>query len=95
MKRSYDLVLILRPDLPDEDDTQKKERIEKFVGDGVSVSEITPLGRKQLAYEIAKKREGVYWKTRLTSDRPIRVADLEKQLALGQDILRYLLTAKQ
>lgn len=92
MTRSYELMLIVRPDL---EMTEKKaeEMVKKLLEKvGGQLASLTVWGKKVLAYPITKATEGTYILATVTGS--IQSADLEKEVRMGSDILRFLLTAK-
>lgn len=92
MTRVYELMLVLRPDFGVED-KPIKDLVTKFIGDR-KLTELTVLGKKRLAYPIKKQNEAVYAVATI-SGSPLKVVDLEKQMKVGSDILRYLLIVKE
>lgn len=92
MQRKYELMLVFRPDFGVEE-KPIREFVKKLVGDR-EIKELTVLGKKSLAYTIKKQTEGVY-ATALIAGAPIKVADVEKQLKQGADVLRFLLIVKE
>lgn len=92
MERLYELMVVLRPDFGVEE-KPIRELIAKLIGDR-KIQELTVMGKKTLAYPIKKLNEGVYAVATVAGD-PINVVELEKQLKVGNDVLRYLLTVKE
>ena len=81
----YDLTVLTK------DGAGVEERIEKIVKAlGGVVGKITEMGKKQLAYPIAKAREAVFtsWILELPTEA---VVQLEKKLIIDKNILRHLL----
>lgn len=103
MKRAYEMIVLVRPASPERargepdfpKDTKAAETlIKKLIGDGVTIKELTPLGKKQLAYPIKKQTEAVYLLATIEADGLV-VGEVEKQARLMPDVLRYLLTVKE
>lgn len=92
MQRVYELMVVLRPDFG-VDEKPIKDLIKKFIGDR-ELKELTIIGKKQLAYPINKHNEGIY-AVAIVAGTPVKVVELEKQIKLGTDILRYLLIVKE
>ena len=92
MQRVYELMLVLRPDFGVEE-KQARDLAEKLIGDR-KIKELTILGKKRLAYPIKKQTEGVYVVVTFTGSA-MNVGALEKQIKLGADVLRFLLTVKE
>lgn len=91
MKRVYELMVVLRPDFG-VDEKPIKTLVAKLIGER-ELKELTVLGKKRLAYPIKKQTEGVYAVATVAGD-PLKVVELEKQMKIGTDILRYLLIKK-
>jgi small subunit ribosomal protein S6 len=92
MQRVYELMLVLRPDFGLEE-KQARDLVEKLIGDR-KIQELTVMGKKRLAYPIKKQTEGVYVVATVAGE-VMNVGVLEKQIKLGTDVLRFLLTVKE
>lgn len=91
MKNKYDLTIILVPSVKDEAKDKFVEKIEKVMkGLGGVVEKTMDMGRKQLAYKIVGKSEGVYVNLQIELP-PESVIQLDKKLGVDKDILRHLL----
>ena len=96
--RSYELMTVLSPDVPDGEIAGVLERISGYVTDaGGTMREVlneSPWGRRRLAYPIRHGgrdvRDGYY--TVYHFDLvPGQVVDVERELKLNDQIIRYLL----
>lgn len=90
--RTYELMLIIRPD--DEVTEKKAEDIVKKLLEkvGGKLASLNVWGKKALAYPIQKVTEGTY--VLATVEGSIKSGDLEKEVRMGSDILRFMLIAK-
>lgn len=88
----YELMVVLSPQVPDEEVPDAVERLVKrpVEGFGGSCDEIDQWGRRKLAYPIQKHLEGNYVLTRVQFD-PGRTRDLERGLMISEEVLRHLL----
>lgn len=87
----YELVTILSPQLNEEELPSTVERISSFItGRGGEVTSTDQWGKRRLAYPIQKFTEGNYVVTQIALDAP-RAAELEANLRISEDVLRYLL----
>lgn len=86
--RDYEVLVIFDPDL---EERTVAPTLDKFLtvitNDGGSVEKVDVWGRRTLAYEINKKREGIYAVLDLNCE-PATVAELDRQLGLNESILR-------
>lgn len=91
MNRSYELMVVLDPKA---DVTEKTaaEVVAKMIGDAVSVTSVSLLGKKLLAYPLKKNNEGIYILAKLKG-APLHVGEIEKKIRMGTDVLRFLLTS--
>lgn len=89
--RDYELVYIIRPTVDEEGVTNVVESVSGLVkaGDG-EVTSVDVWGRRTLAYPINNHREGVYVLSRVKMP-PSALTELERNLKLSEEIIRYLL----
>jgi small subunit ribosomal protein S6 len=89
--RQYELGLILHPEVEQADVTQAVDKIGQFVtAGGGEVTSVDVWGRRALAYPIRRQTEGTYVFLHAQLD-PGALQDLERNLKLEEEILRYLL----
>jgi small subunit ribosomal protein S6 len=89
--RDYELVFIIKPTLEGDDVTGVVDRVTQMVNtvDG-EVASVDVWGRRNLAYPINNYREGTYVLLQ-TKMPPASIVELERELKLSEDIIRYLL----
>ena len=86
--RRYEVMVILDPELEERTITPSLEQFLTVVKNaGGSVEKVDVWGRRRLAYEIAKKHEGIYAVVNLTAE-PDAVKELDRQLNLNESVLR-------
>lgn len=86
MMNTYELVLILSKDTPDE--VSKIEDVLAKIK--AKIDKKDKWGKKALAYLIDSKKEGCYYQYMISCD-PKTIKNLPKQFDLNRNILRYLL----
>ncbi len=90
--RRYELMLVLRPDLPDDKVQASLERTARAIaGGGGQIVKQAPWGRRRLAYPIDHHREGSYYVV-LFEAPPEAIVELERGLLISEDVLRHLVT---
>lgn len=89
--RDYELVVIISPEVAEEEIPATIEKIHRFIveRDG-SITEVNQWGRRKLAYPIKHFVEGNYVLTQFKME-PRLTAELEKNLEISEEILRHLL----
>jgi small subunit ribosomal protein S6 len=89
--RDYELMYIVRPELDDEALRTATESVDTLIrGLGGTVAKTTMWGKRRLAYEVARLRDGHYVITLLQLDGA-RVANLERALPIHDTVFRHLL----
>ena len=89
--RDYELIVIVSPDVPEEELPSHVDKISEFITNrGGSVTEVERWGKRKLAYPINHFREGNYVLTRFKLE-PGTTAELEANLRISEKILRHLL----
>jgi len=90
--RRYELMLVLRPDAPDDRVQAVLERVARHVvTSGGSVVKQAPWGRRRLAYPIDHHREGSYYVI-LFEAPATAISELERGLLISEEVLRHLVT---
>jgi small subunit ribosomal protein S6 len=88
--RLYDIVVLVTPDLSEEDAGKLAADYKKILTDGgAEIVKDEPWGRRRLAFPILRKREAFYYYFQASAEPPI-VAELERRLKLSDQVLRHL-----
>ena len=86
--RHYEIMVILDPSLEERTVAPSLDTYLNVIRTaGGSVEKLDVWGRRRLAYEIAKKSEGIYAVIDLQAT-PAAVAELDRQLRLNESVLR-------
>jgi small subunit ribosomal protein S6 len=90
--RRYELMLVLRPDIPDEQVQALLDRATRSIAaGGGQIVKVSPWGRRRLAYAIGQFREGSYFL--VLFDAPASaVLELERGLNISEEVMRHLVT---
>ena len=89
--REYELGLVLHPEVEQSDVTEAVEKVGQFIeAGGGEVASVDVWGRRALAYPIRKQTEGTYVFLQAQLD-PGAILELERNLKLDEEVLRYLL----
>jgi small subunit ribosomal protein S6 len=87
--RSYDLVVVVRPSLKDDERKKLVDTIKSFLV-GVKFSKEEEWGQKPLAYSIKKEQAGYYYFFKFETEESVP-AGFEQKLLINENILRHLL----
>jgi len=89
-KRIYEVVFIIDPDAPDEEIKRLSENLQTIVTDqGGTITKSEIMGRRQLAYQIGRKNEGVYVLFEIEGAGR-EIAELERRMRVSDQVIRYL-----
>ncbi len=90
MANLYETMYILRPDLNDEAVDQAVEKYQSILRDnGAQILETQHRGKRRLAYEIDRQREGIYIQMNYEGDGT-QIAVVERAMRLSEEVIRYL-----
>jgi small subunit ribosomal protein S6 len=88
--RKYECVFIVRPNLDDESVDRAVAGVEDYIkGLGGTIISTDKKGRRRLAYEVNKMRDGFYVMTRFEA-KPEQLAQVKRMMMLSEDIIRSL-----
>ncbi len=90
MSHAYEMIYILRPDLPEEQVKEQVARYETFLGQ-YNVQDLTSKiwGKRRLAYPIKKFQDGIYVQLNYQAEGQ-QVAPLEREMRLSEEVIRFL-----
>tara|TARA_B100000886_G_scaffold283625_1_gene207954 strand:+ start:498 stop:959 length:462 start_codon:yes stop_codon:yes gene_type:complete len=90
----YETMYILRPDIAEDKVTNHIAKYNKLLEEfGASILDSQMRGKRRLAYQIAKHREGIYVQLSHQGDGQ-HIFKIEKAMRLSEDVIRYM-TVKQ
>jgi len=90
----YETMYILRPDIAEDEVTNHIDKYNKLLEEfGGTILDSQMRGKRRLAYQIAKHREGIYVQLSHLGDGQ-HIFKIEKAMRLSEDVIRYM-TVKQ
>jgi len=90
----YETMYILRPDIAEDEVTNHIAKYNKLLEEfGGTILDSQMRGKRRLAYQIAKHREGIYVQLSHQGDGQ-HIFKIEKAMRLSEDVIRYM-TVKQ
>ncbi len=90
--RRYELMLVLRPDVPDDRSQAVIDRTTRqIIAAGGQILKVAPWGRRRLAYPIDRYREGSYHIILFQAPGNVLV-EMEHALQITEEVLRHLVT---
>ncbi len=90
--RRYELMLVLRPDVADDKAQAVIDRTTRaLVASGGQIIKVAPWGRRRLAYQIDRYREGSYHIVLFEAPADA-LGEMERTLQITEEVLRHLVT---
>ena len=90
MNRTYEVMFIVRPDMPEEEQDRLISTLESQVqSQGGSVKNVERMGKRRMAYLVRRFIDGIY--ILLTVDGPgAAVAELERRLRVTEPVIKFI-----
>ena len=86
----YELAVVLSAKLEDDERAAAIEKVQGYITRfGGTVTNVDEWGKRRLAYEIQKMKEGFYYFIQFDADAECP-AEIEKRLRIMDNVLRYL-----
>lgn len=88
--RQYETMYILKPEIETEQTTELVQKYQNFVTEnGGSIDQLQEIGKRRMAYEIDRSREGFYVLMQFSADTDF-TRELERIMRLEDKVLRFL-----
>jgi len=90
MQRTYELMFVVRPDMPEEEQERLISNLENSVSTaGGTVKNVERMGKRRLAYTVRKFTEGVY--VLMVVEGPGTVIhELERRLRVSEPVIKFI-----
>ena len=86
----YELALVLSAKIEDEERAAMVEKVQAMITTaGAAITNVDEWGKKQLAYEIQKMREGYYYFIQFDASAECP-AEIERRVRIMEPVMRYL-----
>ena len=90
----YELAVVVSAKIEDEDRAATIEKVKEYITRfGGTITNVDEWGKKRLAYEIQKMREGYYYFIQFEADADCP-AEIERHVRIMDNVLRYLVVRK-
>lgn len=86
----YELAVVVNAKIEDDERAAVIEKVKAYVARfGGTVTDVDEWGKKKLAYEIQKMREGYYYFVHFESDATVP-GEMESRLRIMDNVIRFL-----
>ena len=90
----YESVIIINPSVDAEKIKTLVERFTDLINNAGKVEKVDELGKKKLAYEIMKNKEGIYTVFNFEA-KPELIAELERNYRIEDSIMKFITVRKE
>lgn len=87
--RKYELMYIIRPDIEQEVVDSTIEKFQGIINNGGEITKHDVMGKRRLAYEINKFREGTYILVNFSAPAEV-LTEVNRLMGISDEIIRYL-----
>ena len=88
--RKYEIIFVIRPDVNDEEIEKLVTQMQSVAtGAGGTIEKVEKMGRRRLAYRVARQREGFYILFVLEGNGDT-VKEFERRLKVTDSVIKYL-----
>ena len=90
MNRTYELMFIVRPDMPEEDQDKLISTLESVVASsGGAMKSVEKMGKRRLAYMVRRFHDGVYVLLTVEGSGGL-IHELERRLRVTEPVIKFL-----
>lgn len=90
MNRTYELMFIVRPDMPEEEQDKLISTLESAVtSSGGAMKKVERMGKRRLAYTVRRFFEGIYILLTVEGSGGL-VHELERRLRVTEQVIKFL-----
>ncbi len=89
----YESVVIINPNVEENSLKELIERFKTLINTDGNVEQVNELGKKKLAYEIKKNKEGYYVVYDFEA-KPSLIAELERNYRITDEVLKFIVVKK-
>jgi len=89
----YESVIIINPNVAEEAMKSLIERFSTLINSDGKVEKVEELGKKKLAYEIGKNKEGYYVVYDFEAN-PSLIAELERNYRITDEVIKFIVIKK-
>ena len=90
----YESVIIISPNIEEEGIKSLISKFTDLINSEGTVEKVTEIGRKKLAYEIKKNKEGYYVVFNFEA-KPELISELERQYRITDEIIKFIVVKEE
>ena len=90
----YESVIIINPNVDEAGQKALEDKFTGLINENGKVESVEKMGKKRLAYEIKKQKEGIYLLFNFEA-KPDFIAELERIYRITDEIMKFIVVKKE
>jgi len=90
----YESVIIINPNCTEEALKALESKFTGIINENGKVESVENIGKKRLAYEIKKNKEGIYMLINFEA-KPDSITELERNYRITDDVIKFIVVRKE
>ena len=87
-------IIIVNPKLNEKQQNEIENKYKKIINKNGNVISIENIGKKKLAYEVKKNKEGIYIEINFTGEASF-IAELKRQYKIDENVIKFIVIRKE
>ena len=94
MMNKYESVVIVNPNLEEESVKNLIKKFSDLINTDGNVTSVEEMGKRKLAYEIKKQKEGFYFVIKFEA-KPELIAELERNYRITDEVMKFIVVKEE
>lgn len=90
----YESIIIINPSVEEQEVKDLTKRFTDLINENGKVESVEELGKKKLAYEVKKNKEGYYVLINFEA-KPDSIAELERNYRITDEVIKFIVVRKE
>ena len=90
----YESVIIVNPNLEEESIKNLEKKFSDLINTDGTVASVEEMGKRKLAYEIKKQKEGFYFVIKFEA-KPELIAELERNYRITDEVMKFIVVKEE
>ena len=90
----YESVVIVNPNLEEESVKNLIKKFSDLINTDGTVASVEEMGKRKLAYEIKKQKEGFYFVIKFEA-KPELIAELERNYRITDEVMKFIVVKEE
>ena len=90
----YESVVIVNPNLEEESVKNLIKKFSDLINTDGNVTSVEEMGKRKLAYEIKKQKEGFYFVIKFEA-KPELIAELERNYRITDEVMKFIVVKEE